>query len=189
MRLQRHHSEKDDRRLGSTRVCSSEPSAAVERSADAVRKPETDVECAPEAIEGAPEAIKGPSDTVSPSADAVDEPMKCVWSGYPDYNRDCRSRIPASVVIKAWHREIQLKGTVEGFYYFSWRSGVWLAYGLQDGRVRGVYCPTHCVDCDSRDMQDEVISLPAAKDPPIRRVEGSSVDGAVRAARLGAALR
>jgi hypothetical protein len=139
--------------------------------------------------------------------------MKCVWSGYPDYNRDCRSRIPASVVIKAWHREIQLKGMVEGFYYFTWRHGRWLAYGLRDGRVRGVYCPTHCADRDLRgtpgedalleapkDASVEVIegasvevlkSAPAqaSKNPPIRRAVGKGEDSAARAARLGVALR
>jgi hypothetical protein len=85
-------------------------------------------------------------------ADTAAEPMKCVWSGYPYYDRDCRSRIPASIVIKAWQRERQLKGTVEGFFYFSWRSGVWLAYGLPDGKVRGIYCPTHCSERDARDQ-------------------------------------
>jgi hypothetical protein len=84
-----------------------------------------------------------------------EEPLKCVWSGYPHYERDCRSRIPASVVVKAWHREMQVKGTVEGFFYFSWRSGVWLGYGLQDGGVRGVYCPTHCSQRDLRDVTVE----------------------------------
>lgn len=122
-------------------------------------------------------------------ADAADEPMKCVWSGYPDYNRNCRSRIPASVVIKAWHREIQLKGAVEGFYYFSWRSGVWLAYGLRDGGVRGVYCPTHCVDRDSREPQGEDSTDEPPRDRPIRRVVSKGDDRAVRATRLGVALR
>lgn len=73
----------------------------------------------------------------------VDEPLRCVWSGFPSHERSCRSRIPASVVVRAWHREMQLKGTEEGFFHFSWRSGVWLGYGLGDGGVRGVYCPTH----------------------------------------------
>jgi hypothetical protein len=85
----------------------------------------------------------------------TEEPMRCVWSGYPNYDRDCRSRIPASVVVKAWQREMQLKGTVEGFFYFAWRNGVWLAFGLQGGGVRGVYCPTHCSERDSRDVQVE----------------------------------
>lgn len=84
----------------------------------------------------------------------AEEPLKCVWSGYPNYDRDCRSRIPASVVAKAWQRERQLKETVEGFFYFAWRSGVWLAFGVEDGSVRGVYCPTHCSERDSRECSD-----------------------------------
>lgn len=147
MKLQRHHTEREDRRSQKADVGLPEPS------------------------------------------DAGDERMKCVWSGYPDYNRDCRSRIPASVVIKAWHREIQLKGTVEGFYYFSWRSGVWLAYGLRDGRVRGVYCPTHCVDRDSRETQGEGSAAEVPKGPSIRRAEAPNEDRAVRAVRLGVTLR
>ncbi|HXP99385.1 MAG TPA: hypothetical protein VN845_04885 [Solirubrobacteraceae bacterium] len=128
--------------------------------------------------------------------------MKCVWSGYPDYNRDCRSRIPASVVVKAWHREIQLKGTVEGFFYFSWRSGVWLAYGLEEGGVRGVYCPTHCVDRDTRGSQGAEPRAEAPADTPVvGKVASSAVaeaqDSAVakvqvdagRVTRLGVALR
>ena len=83
------------------------------------------------------------------------EPLKCVWSGFPNYDRSCRARIPASIVRKAWHREMQLKGGEEGFFYFSWRSGVWLAYGLRDGSVRGVYCPTHCSERDSRESPEE----------------------------------
>lgn len=86
----------------------------------------------------------------TPRAPAED-PMKCVWSGYPSYERTCRSRIPASVVVKTWQRERQLKGSQEGFFYFSWRNGVWLAFGAHDGSVRGVYCPTHCSERDARE--------------------------------------
>lgn len=86
-----------------------------------------------------------------------EEPLKCVSSGFPHYDRSCRSRIPASVVKKAWSREMQLKGVEEGFFYFSWRSGVWLAYGLREGGVRGVYCPTHCSERDSREAPEEVV--------------------------------
>jgi hypothetical protein len=102
----------------------------------------------------------------SEPSELAEEPMKCVWSGYPHYDRDCRSRIPASVVIRAWQREMQLKDTVEGFFYFSWRNGVWLAFGLRDGRVRGVYCPTHCSERDSREVQE---------DPPADGLEGLSL--------------
>jgi hypothetical protein len=123
--------------------------------------------------------------------------MKCVWSGYPDYNRDCRSRIPASVVVKAWHREIQIKGTVEGFFYFSWRSGVWLAYGLEDGRVRGVYCPTHCVDRDTRGAQGDQPQAEPPTDTPLQSAVGNVEESTVakvevdagRVTRLGVALR
>lgn len=81
------------------------------------------------------------------------EPLKCVWSGYPHYDRDCRSRIPASVVVRAWQREMQLNGATEGFFNFEWRHGVWLAYGSRDGGVRGIYCPTHRSERDSRGVQ------------------------------------
>jgi hypothetical protein len=86
------------------------------------------------------------------SAEPAAEPLKCVWSGHPHYDRDCRSRIPASVVVRAWQREMQLKGAVEGFFNFTWRHGVWLAFGLSDGNVRGVYCPTHCSERDLREI-------------------------------------
>lgn len=95
-------------------------------------------------------SARAPVGALSPKAPAED-PMKCVWSGYPSYERTCRSRIPASVVVKAWQRERQLKGSQEGFFNFSWRSGVWLAFGAQDGSVRGVYCPTHCSERDARE--------------------------------------
>jgi hypothetical protein len=89
------------------------------------------------------------------SSKAAEEPLRCVWSGYPDYERNCRSRIPASVVVKAWQRETQVKGVSEGFFYFSWRNGTWLAFGSRDGGVRGIYCPTHCSERDSREPQGE----------------------------------
>jgi hypothetical protein len=89
------------------------------------------------------------------SSETSAEPMKCVWSGHPHYDRDCRARIPASVVVKAWHREMGRNGAVEGFFNFTWRHGVWLAYGLSDGAVRGVYCPTHCSERDSRELRVE----------------------------------
>jgi hypothetical protein len=89
------------------------------------------------------------------SSESAAEPLKCVWSGYPRYDRDCRSRIPASVVVKAWQREMQLRGAAEGFFNFEWRHGVWLAYGLRDGGVRGIYCPTHRSERDSRDLRVE----------------------------------
>jgi hypothetical protein len=103
--------------------------------------------------------------------------MKCVWSGYPAYERDCRSRIPASVVVKAWQRERQLKETVEGFFYFTWRSGVWLAFGAQDGSVRGVYCPTHCSERDARGTQGESLAREVRAASLARAEEATQGDG------------
>jgi hypothetical protein len=99
----------------------------------------------------------GPASAIGVERLEADEPLKCVWSGFPHYDRSCRSRIPASVVRRAWGREMRLKEVEEGFFYFAWRSGVWLAYGLRDGRVRGVYCPTHCSERDSREAPEEIV--------------------------------
>jgi hypothetical protein len=81
----------------------------------------------------------------------VHETLKCVWSGHGAEDIEgCTTRIPAAVVAKAWRGEMELGGMVEGFFHFSWRNGVWLAYGVQDGSVRGVYCPTHCSERAAR---------------------------------------
>jgi hypothetical protein len=74
------------------------------------------------------------------------ELLRCVWSNHPDHTRDCRACIPSDVVETAWTRETEEHGTQEGFFYFSWNGGTWLAYGFRDRRVRGVYCPTHCAE-------------------------------------------
>ncbi len=85
------------------------------------------------------------------------ELVKCVWSGYPNYDDPCRSHIPMGVVVEAWQRERQLTGTLEGFFHFSWCDGVWLAYGLQDGAVRGGYCPSHRSERDARDARAKLL--------------------------------
>jgi hypothetical protein len=59
-------------------------------------------------------------------------------------------------VARAWQREMRLGGAEEGFFHFSWRSGVWLGYGLSDGEVRGVYCPRHCAERESRGSRPQV---------------------------------
>jgi hypothetical protein len=70
-------------------------------------------------------------------------PLRCVWTSHPDYDHCCRSRIPARAVTAAWHRELELGRACAGFFHFTWRGRVWLAYGMLDGSVRGVYCPAH----------------------------------------------
>jgi len=74
----------------------------------------------------------------------VDHLLRCVSSGYLSDGCSCRATIPASVVTAAWARELERSGEREDrLFRFSWRGGVWLAFGLRDGHVRGVYCPEH----------------------------------------------
>jgi hypothetical protein len=73
----------------------------------------------------------------------VDEPLRCVSSGYLADGCSCESRIPAAVVVAAWRHQLEQGQRNGGFFQFAWRGEKWLAYGLDDGRIRGVYCPTH----------------------------------------------
>lgn len=76
--------------------------------------------------------------------DVQAEPLLCVWTGCPANGRSCRSSIPEDVVIAAWRRELARSGERAGrLFRVAWQNGVWLAYGLSDGRVRGVHCPSH----------------------------------------------
>jgi hypothetical protein len=66
----------------------------------------------------------------------------CVWSGIDGCS--CRQTIATDAVEAAWTRELEAGGACEDrFFHFIWEGGVWLAYGLAGGDVRGVYCPSH----------------------------------------------
>ncbi|HTA35834.1 MAG TPA: hypothetical protein VK761_03875 [Solirubrobacteraceae bacterium] len=66
----------------------------------------------------------------------------CVWSGIDGCS--CRQTIATDAVAAAWTRELEAGGACEDrFFHFIWEGGVWLAYGLASGDVRGVYCPSH----------------------------------------------
>jgi hypothetical protein len=97
----------------------------------------------------------------------------CVWSGVDGCS--CRQTISTDAVTAAWTRE--LEASVDGedrFFHFIWEGGVWLAYGLADGDVRGVYCPSHnseraarthaaiCATGGSRGAGEIVYELPLA---------------------------
>jgi hypothetical protein len=72
------------------------------------------------------------------------DPMACVWTGYRSNVCPCAARVPADVVTAAWSSELERTGVYEDrFFHFGWQDGVWLAYGLKEGGVRGVYCPSH----------------------------------------------
>jgi hypothetical protein len=73
----------------------------------------------------------------------VEQPLSCVWSDAAG-GWSCHSHIPKAVVTNGWNRELDWGVEREDrFFHFIWRGGVWLAYGLKDGHVRGVYCPFH----------------------------------------------
>lgn len=82
---------------------------------------------------------------------ALDRPLRCVSSGYLSDGCSCRSSIPASVVMAAWSTELERDGAHgDRLFRFAWRGDVWLAYGLESGGVRGVYCPSHRAERDDR---------------------------------------
>lgn len=83
-------------------------------------------------------AIDGVLAAVSPEPS-----LKCVSSGSPD-GCSCRSQIAKGTVAQAWARELEAGGDEQArFFHFVADGGVWMAYGLADGDVRGVYCPAH----------------------------------------------
>lgn len=70
-------------------------------------------------------------------------PLRCVWSDALG-GCSCDSRIPRAVVERAWKRELAASGDHEArFFHLIHDGGVWQAYGLANGEVRGVYCPSH----------------------------------------------
>ncbi len=87
------------------------------------------------------------------------ELMRCVSSGYLSDGCSCRATIPSSVVTTAWAREQELLGSREDrFFRFAWRGGVWFAFGVGDGSVRGVYCPTHSAARAERSVQNASVA-------------------------------
>lgn len=80
-------------------------------------------------------------------AGRLDHPLRCVWTGYPSSRCSCHSRVPRDVATTAWREELDGGGKrADRFFHFIWHGGVWLAYGLKDGRVRGVCCPSHSAE-------------------------------------------
>jgi hypothetical protein len=85
----------------------------------------------------------GEIEPIEPIGGAASAPLRCVWSDLLD-GCSCHSGIPEGVVEAAWQRELEASGDDEArFFHLIHNGGVWQAYGLGDGRVRGVYCPSH----------------------------------------------
>jgi hypothetical protein len=84
--------------------------------------------------------IDPPAGVCAPVAEL---PLRCVWSGAVD-GCSCQARIQREVVTRAWQQELDASGDREArFFHFIADGGVWMAYGMSDGEVRGVYCPSH----------------------------------------------
>ena len=79
-------------------------------------------------------------------------PLRCVSSGYLSDGCSCRATIPTGVVTDAWAREQRAGVRGDHYFHFTWRAEVWLAFGLSDGRIRGVYCPEHSAERDRRSV-------------------------------------
>jgi hypothetical protein len=84
-----------------------------------------------------------------PSTSELAGRLQCVSGGYLADRCSCEASVPLEVVNVAWSRQLEAGGE-EGFFRFAWQDEVWLAYGLKDGRVRGVYCPGHSAERDRR---------------------------------------
>lgn len=79
------------------------------------------------------------------------ESLRCVWTGHSADGCSCQSNVPEDVVASAWRRELERGGErADRFFQFTWQEGVWLAYGLKDGGVRGVHCPPHRTEREER---------------------------------------
>lgn len=99
-------------------------------------------------------------------------PLRCVWTSHPDHDDSCQARIPARAVAAAWRRELELGRVCAGFFHFAWQDEAWLAFGLPDGGVRGVYCPAHRAEREERLGYDPelVLVAPAAAAVPAAAV-------------------
>ncbi len=83
--------------------------------------------------------------------EALGAELRCVSSGYLEHGCSCSASVPFAVASAALRRELaynEKRG--DRFFRFAWRDEVWLAYGLGDGRLRGVYCPSHSAERDRR---------------------------------------
>jgi hypothetical protein len=75
--------------------------------------------------------------------------LRCVSGGYLSEKCSCRASVPREIASAAWSRQL-VDGCEEGFFRFAWQNEVWLGYGLQDGGLKGVYCPGHSAERDRR---------------------------------------
>jgi hypothetical protein len=80
---------------------------------------------------------------------AVEGVLRCVSSGYLSGGCSCTRTVPASAAAAGWSAE-QARGPGSRFFSFAFKGQVWLGFGLEDGSVRGVYCPAHRAEREAR---------------------------------------
>jgi len=97
----------------------------------------------------------GRRDRITPRPAA--QPLRCVSSGYLSHGCRCQAAVPAEVAAAACTRARAAGPDGEGFFRFVWRGGVWLAYAVSDGSVRGVYCPEHRAEREERSHSDLIV--------------------------------
>ena len=75
---------------------------------------------------------------------------RCVASGPLRDGDSCACTVPSGVVLRAWASVQHTGGSGPRFFRFWWEGELWLSFGLEDGDVRGVYCPEHTAERDDR---------------------------------------
>lgn len=78
--------------------------------------------------------------------------LRCVSSGYMSSGCSCTRTVPTSVASAVWSAELARGARRDRLFHFAWRSEVWLAFGLADGTVRGVYCAEHRAERECRSV-------------------------------------
>ena len=87
----------------------------------------------------------GDADAIEQDAPSlrVELALRCVWSD-PRDGCSCDAHISRAAVELAWQRELECSGDNQAhFFHLVHDGGVWQAYGLADGQIRGVHCPAH----------------------------------------------
>jgi hypothetical protein len=97
----------------------------------------------------------GRRDRITPRPAA--QPLRCVSSGYLSHGCRCVRSVPAEVAEAAWTRARAAGPDSDRFFQFAWEGAVWLAYGIGDDGVRGVYCPEHRAEREGRSLTEPVL--------------------------------
>jgi hypothetical protein len=98
------------------------------------------------------------------SSPTAGETLQCVGAhNFQEDGRSCGACVPLAVMRAAWKRELDRGRSGDGFFHFAWRDQVWLGFGLEDGEVRGVYCPVHRAQREERLGYDPELGDPTSE--------------------------